>query len=169
MDHTPDPAANDGAGSPREHHHDVEVQVRRSPKYGRFMALGAALGAVVAWIVAWVMPPAVNAAGERVDTSPIIGLSIVVGFVLGGALGAVVALLIDRSLAKRAGTATAEQIDVSEADAPADAAPPAPHAPHAPVVEAEFEHHRSLDEPAAPPAPGETDEADDERDGPRGA
>ena len=75
------------------------------------------------------------------------------GFVLGAALGAVAALIADRVLSKRAHTATAEQLDVTETDASAPVAPP----PH--VVEAEFEHHATVDPQAGPSA--EADAAGD--------
>ena len=154
MDHTPDPAAApDGGRSHEERHHDVEVRVRRSPRYGVFMAIGALLGAVIAWIVSVSMPPGVSETGQRLDTTPVIGLVVVMGFVLGAALGAVAALIADRVLSKRAHTATAEQLDVTETDASASVAPP----PH--VVEAEFEHHATVDPQAGPSA--EADAAGD--------
>lgn len=115
MDPTPDPAAeNDGARSHEERRHEVEVRVRRVPKYDAFMAIGAVVGAVVAWLIAALQTPSVDEAGQRADTSGVIGLSIVVGFVLGAAAGGVAALLADRALSKRARTLTAEQTDVEQ-------------------------------------------------------
>ncbi|MCR8671722.1 hypothetical protein [Agrococcus sp. HG114] len=95
----------------------VDVTVRRSPKYGVFMGLGALLGAIGGWLFAASMPQALNEAGERVDTTPVIGLMLVVGFVAGGALGALVAIVLDRALAKRTTAMTAEHVEHVEADA----------------------------------------------------
>lgn len=103
----------------RTHRHDVEVRVRRAPKYGRFMAIGAVLGAVVAWLISVLQEPGVDEAGRPVDTTPVIGLIIVIGFVVGVAAGGLVALLVDRAARKRAQTLVAEQTDVE----PAAAAP----------------------------------------------
>lgn len=117
MSQTPEPAAeHDGAQPRAAHSHDVEVRVRRAPKYGVFMAIGAVVGALIAWLLAWFQPPAVNEAGERVDTLPVVGLAIVTGFVLGVAFGALVAVILDRVLAKRTQTVVAEQVDVDEVD-----------------------------------------------------
>lgn len=95
---------------------EVEVRVRRSPKYGPFMAIGAVLGAIVMWVVGLLMPPAVNEAGQRIDTLPVVGLAIVLGFAVGAGLGGLVAVLIDRRLAKRTSTLVAEQTDVDVQD-----------------------------------------------------
>ncbi|WAC67282.1 hypothetical protein OVA14_05965 [Agrococcus sp. SL85] len=94
--------------------HEVEVRVRRTPKYGVFMAIGALLGAVAAWLLAAAMGPGVDEAGQPVDTNPVIGLSVVVGFVVGAGIGGVVAVLVDRSLAKRSRTLVAEHVVVEE-------------------------------------------------------
>ena len=110
MTDAPDPTAPE-QGSVREE----VVRVRRSPKYGAFAAVGAALGAVAAWLVAQAFAGQhVNEAGQPVDTTPVIGLMIVVGFVAGGALGAVAALTADRALSRRSTTVTAERLVVGE-------------------------------------------------------
>lgn len=148
MEHTPDPAAApDGGGRHEQSRRDVEVRVRRSPKYGVFMALGALIGAILTWAVSVAVTPGLNEAGERVDTSPVVGLMIVVGFVAGAALGALVAVLIDRSLAKRTRSATAEQVDFVEADASADAGAQG-------TIEGAFEH---LEQPGGTEQPGATE------------
>ena len=108
------PAAHEpeqgGAGPAEGRSEDVEVRVRRSPKYGVFLAIGAVLGAVVAWVVGSLMPPGVDVEGRPVDTTPVIGLAIVGGFVVGAGIGGVVALLVDRSLRKRTRTMVAEHV-----------------------------------------------------------
>ncbi|WP_072314440.1 hypothetical protein [Agrococcus sp. Marseille-P2731] len=135
MEATPDPG-QDGERAPRERRHDVEVQVRRTPRYGTFIAIGAVLGAVAAWVTAMLMPPAVDELGRVVDTTAVIGLVIVAGFVVGAGLGGLVAVIIDRSLAKRSTTLVAEQTDVEEPDAPVEGEPLEDEAP---AVEAAFE------------------------------
>lgn len=113
MDQSPDPAAqHDGAQPAAQHHHDVEVRVRRSPKFGVFMLIGAVLGALIAWVVTSVQSPGVNEAGQPVDTTGVLGLAIVAGVVLGIGAGAIAALIVDRSLAKRSRMLVAEQTDV---------------------------------------------------------
>ncbi len=129
MDETPDPAASPEQGAaPQERRRDVEVRVRRAPKYGVFAAIGAVVGAVVAWLIAELQPPAVNEAGALVDTTAVIGLIVVVGFVLGGAAGGVAALIADRASAKRGRTLTAERVDVEAPPEPGTREPRASEA-----------------------------------------
>jgi hypothetical protein len=127
MDATPAPQPDDGrqqpsAASREETHEELRVTVRRSPKYGAFMAIGAVVGIVVAWILSSSVGPSVNEAGQLVDTTPVIGLMLVIGFVAGGVLGAIVAIVIDRSLAKGTRTVLAERMETREADAPPESA-----------------------------------------------
>lgn len=86
--------------------HQIEsAQLRRSPRYGVFLALGAGLGILVALVLTF-------AAGGAKDTSSMTGVSYtttqVFGFLclfaipIGMAVGASVALLLDRMLARRA-------------------------------------------------------------------
>ena len=151
MDAPHDPAPHDDA-------RDVEVQVRRSPKYGIFMAIGALVGILVAWAISSAMGPGVNAEGERVDTSPVVGLSLVVGFVVGGGLGGLVAILIDRRLSRRTRTLVAEHVVVDEV---VEAEPVEPE--HADAVEGSFEPvqrrdaNRDGDGPGAEPGDAGTD------------
>lgn len=147
MNTMPDPTADqDGGARSRERHHDVDVRVRRSPKFGVFMAIGAVIGAIVAWVVSAVQPPGVDVAGQPVDTSGVLGLAIVAGVVLGVGAGAVVALIVDRSLSKRGRMLVAEQTDTEPAEQPQAVASPAD------AGEASFE-------PLQPGAPAATDRA----------
>lgn len=112
MEHATDPAAEQsGADLPRSSSHDVDVRVRRAPKYGVFLLIGAIVGALVAWLLSAIQPPGVDDAGQPVDTTGVLGLALVSGVVLGVAAGAVVALIIDRALARRTRTMVAEQFD----------------------------------------------------------
>jgi len=86
------------------------VTVRRAPRYGRFITLGAALGAVVALILtfAFTGQPADPALGLEFDKGQVFGFLLLVCATLGAALGAVVALLIDRASARRVRSVTVE-------------------------------------------------------------
>ncbi|SFS08117.1 hypothetical protein SAMN04487783_1052 [Agrococcus baldri] len=166
MDQTPDPADQHDGGQPAaQRRHDVEVRVRRSPRFGVFMLLGAVVGALVAWLVSAVQAPGVDEAGQPVDTTGILGLAIVVGVVLGVGVGAVVALLVDRALAKRGRMLMAEQTDVEAPEQPQAAVAPSD------AGEASFEHlaHDEAAEPERRPLPGEPgDDQAQERDRPSG-
>ncbi|MCH1882043.1 hypothetical protein [Agrococcus sp. ARC_14] len=156
MDETPDPAAAHGEHARAERHQDVEVRVRRTPRYWRFIALGAVLGAVAMWVIGVSVPPGLDAQGQRVDTSPVIGLGIVIGFVVGAGLGGLVAVIIDRALVRRGQTLVAEQTDIEE-----------PEAPDAAVDESAADAGEAAFEPLEPAEPA-ADEPQ-ERDRPSGA
>ncbi|MGR0318992.1 hypothetical protein [Agromyces sp. ZXT2-3] len=79
------------------------VTVRRSPRYGSFLLLGAALGVLVALILTFAFPE-----NAQFDRGQVFGFLLLWCGAGGLALGGVVALVIDRVLAKRRGTAVAE-------------------------------------------------------------
>lgn len=81
----------------REEH----VTIRRSPRYGVFMGLGAVLGALIGWAVSFFTEPGLAPDGTRVDTTPVIGLMVVVGFTVGAALGGLVAVLLDVTIGRK--------------------------------------------------------------------
>ncbi|WP_242609629.1 hypothetical protein [Agromyces ramosus] len=83
---------------------DDVVTVRRAPRYGRFITLGALLGAVVALIVTFAFSgqPAQPELELGFDRGQVFGFLLLLCATIGAALGAVVALLIDRGSAKRA-------------------------------------------------------------------
>ncbi|MGC5076684.1 hypothetical protein [Agrococcus sp. DT81.2] len=130
MDATPDQAPQDdgavpaggavpptGASPSQQSHEELRVTVRRSPKYGVFTAIGALVGIVAAWILTSSVGPSADATGQQVDTTPVIGLMLVVGFVVGGVLGAIVAIIVDRSLSRGTRTVLAERIETRDAEA----------------------------------------------------
>ena len=91
--------------------HTEDVQVRRSPKYGTFMALGAGLGVVIGVVLAVTQPAMAEYSIEQ-----IIGyLALMLGAV-GLAVGAAVALLLDRILSKSAHTVSAQRTVVESSD-----------------------------------------------------
>lgn len=93
-------------GAPEHLETDVTsdaVTVRRAPRYGRFLMLGGALGAVVALILTVTFPD-----NPEFDKGQVFGFLLLACGAIGVALGALVALLLDRALEKRAGSAVAE-------------------------------------------------------------
>ncbi|WP_448811466.1 potassium transporter Trk [Agromyces bauzanensis] len=85
------------------------VMVRRSPRYGRFITLGALVGAVVALILTFTFSGQ-PAEGQLVqfDKGQVFGFLLLFCGVVGAGLGAIVALIIDRALARRSTAAIAE-------------------------------------------------------------
>ncbi|WP_430647284.1 hypothetical protein [Agromyces sp. GXS1127] len=79
------------------------VTVRRSPRYGSFLLLGAALGVLVALVLTFAFPE-----NPDFDRGQVFGFLLLWCGAGGLALGGAAALVIDRVLAKRRGTAVAE-------------------------------------------------------------
>lgn len=105
---TPEPSAAAGVdGTPAELETDQTsdtVTVRRAPRYGRFITLGAILGAVAALILTFAFSGEPTIEGELIefDKGQVFGFLLLICATIGVALGALVALLIDRSTARRA-------------------------------------------------------------------
>jgi len=87
------------------------VTVRRAPRYSRFMTLGALVGAVVALILTMSFP-----ANDEFDRGQVFGFLLLACAAIGLALGALVALLIDRATARRAKTVTVEHETIHPVD-----------------------------------------------------
>ena len=96
---------------------ETEVRVRRSPRYFRFMLTGAILFAIVALILTFSFPE-----NPTYDRGSVFGFLLAVCVVIGVAIGAVVALILDRVTARRARAVQADRIDVR---IPETEAPPA--------------------------------------------
>lgn len=78
------------------------VTVRRAPKYGRFMTLGAGLGAIVALVLTLAFTPAESEiVPVGFDGGQVFGFLLLICASIGVALGALIALAFDRSMAKR--------------------------------------------------------------------
>jgi uncharacterized membrane protein len=90
----------------------AEVRVRRSPRYFRFMVTGAVLFAIVALILTFSFPE-----NPTYDRGSVFGFLLAIGVTVGVALGAVVALVLDRTTARRARSVQADRIDVRSAPA----------------------------------------------------
>lgn len=111
-----------------------EVEVRRSPRYGRFLVLGALLGALLAGVLTVAFPP--NPDVSQLRVFGFLALFCVPAGCL--ALG-LFAIIADWALGKRTGRATAVH-EVFEAPRHASAAP-------------ELEGAPELADPAGPTAP----------------
>ena len=117
----PDPMAGGTSGIPAEPvETDVTsdtVTVRRAPRYGRFILLGVILGAIVALILTFAFTGE-PVEGELVqfDKGQVFGFLLLLCGTIGAALGAVVALLIDRSSARRARSVAVEHESTRRVD-----------------------------------------------------
>ncbi|MDY0947121.1 hypothetical protein SOM11_14075 [Frigoribacterium sp. CFBP9039] len=92
--------------------HD-EVTVRRAPKYPVFLIMGALAGVIVSLIVTSLFP---FQEGEGVAST--YGYFSLWGLTFGGAIGSLVAIIVDRVSVRRAKSVTAER---SRVDAPDEA------------------------------------------------
>lgn len=101
---------------------EAAVRVQRSPRYFRFMITGAVVFAVVALILTYAFPE-----NPTYDRGAVFGFLLAICATVGVALGALVALLIDRAATRRARTVQADRIDVrlpdSETDSPSGSEP----------------------------------------------
>lgn len=99
-----------------------EVVVRRSPRYGAFMIAGAVLGAIVAFVLSFAFAPTEAQLAERLqddftyDQGQVFGFLLLGGVAFGVALGALVALLVDRAMSRRATRAVAEHDETHRVD-----------------------------------------------------
>lgn len=82
----------------------MAVQVRRSPRFAVFCALGAVLGALVALILTFTFDGWTEKSpdtGIVYTQMQVFGFLVLPGIVIGVVVGGVVALLIDRFLSRR--------------------------------------------------------------------
>lgn len=94
------------------------VTVRRAPRYGRFIVLGAIVGALVALILTFAFSG--QAAGDQFglgfDKGQVFGFLLLLCGTIGAALGAVAALLFDRSSERHVRSMTAEHESTHHVD-----------------------------------------------------
>lgn len=94
------------------------VTVRRAPRYGRFITLGALVGAVVALILTFAFSGEPTVEGELLefDRGQVFGFLLLLCATVGAALGAIAALIIDRATARRARSVTVVHESTHRAD-----------------------------------------------------
>lgn len=120
----------------------VDVTVRRSPRYSVFVALGVIVGFIIAGILAF-LPVDTSSLTQEYSRAAVLGILMAFLGIVGGFLGAFVALIIDRASVKNAKTYTvnAKYEKVTEprgtSDAPeASGTSDEQDAPNAPKTEA---------------------------------
>ncbi|HWU47034.1 MAG TPA: hypothetical protein VN133_09795 [Humibacter sp.] len=94
------------------------VRVRRSPRYARFMIVGAVFFVIVAFVLTYSLPQ-----GQGYDRNAVFGYLALVAIAVGLGLGAVVALAFDRRSSRRAATVAADRVGVHSPEAEADGGP----------------------------------------------
>lgn len=96
----------------------VEARVRRSPRYGVFLVLGAAVGVFVAMILTFSFhgtdEPAVN--GALYSPGQVFGFLSLIGVAAGLLVGGLVAIVLDRVVGRRQRTVTLDRevVDLPE-------------------------------------------------------
>jgi len=101
--------------------HRIETaRVRRSPRYAMFLVAGAVLGVVVALVLTFAFGPAGSSPSTQVvySSAQVFGFLALVCITIGLAVGGGVALVIDRSLSRRAREVRIdhERVEVVDAD-----------------------------------------------------
>ncbi|SBS72947.1 conserved hypothetical protein [uncultured Microbacterium sp.] len=83
--------------------HIETARLRRSPRYGAFLAAGAALGLLVALVLTFAFDgtSTTSDAGVTYSTGQVFGFLILVCIPIGMAIGITVALILDRRLSRR--------------------------------------------------------------------
>lgn len=88
---------------------EQKVRVRRSPRYARFMIVGAVFFVLVAFVLTYSLPE-----GAGYDRNGVFAYMALVAIAVGVTLGAVLALLLDRRATRRAPTVAADRVGVHE-------------------------------------------------------
>ncbi|WP_298118318.1 hypothetical protein [uncultured Aurantimicrobium sp.] len=86
-----------------------QVTVRRSPKYLTFMVMGIILGILAALILTFALPNE-----SEFTLTQIFGFMLLITGTVGGTLGLVFALIVDRYFSRHVTQATAEKIAVTK-------------------------------------------------------
>ena len=131
QDTGPEAAQSEPAQSePAESTVETEVTVRRIPRYPRFLIIGAGLGAVATFILTASFP-----SDSQVGFGALFGYFLLFGVPAGAVIGAVVAILLDIGLTRRARTVMAEHTTVDPL--PYDDEPTAAEAAESPELPGE--------------------------------
>lgn len=140
------------------------VVVHRAPKIWGFLGLGAILGVVATLVLTLAFRPADGGATVTEDGTEF-GLTQVFGFLLvcliplGAALGALVAIVLDRVMSRRAVEVDVERIDVAAPSAPTDARDPSDVRDPSGIPDPSAPPATSISDPTAPPTTPNEDTA----------
>jgi ATP/ADP translocase len=88
------------------------VTVRRSPRYLRFFILGLIVGVIAALVLTVVFP-----IDAQYTVLQVFGFMLLISLSIGGALGLVVAIILDRTVGKRTITTQATRETVGNPEA----------------------------------------------------
>ena len=88
------------------------VTVRRSPRYLRFFILGLILGVIAALVLTVAFP-----VDAQYTVLQVFGFMLLISLSIGGALGLVVAIILDRTVGKRTITTQATRETVGNPEA----------------------------------------------------
>ncbi|MBF4463046.1 MULTISPECIES: hypothetical protein [unclassified Rathayibacter] len=91
--------------SPRSEVTREEVDVRRSPRVWRILALGAGVGAIAAFVLTFALPET-----EGFSRGQVFGFNLLLFVTLFGALAALVVVVLDRLVGRRVVRVTAERV-----------------------------------------------------------
>ena len=86
-----------------------QVTVRRSPKFQTFKVVGIMVGIVIALILTFALPN-----DSQFTLTQIFGFLLLFTGTIGGTLGLVFALIVDRYFSRHVKSATAEKISVTK-------------------------------------------------------
>ena len=89
----------------------ANVTVQRSPRYLRFFFVGIALGVIVALILTFSFP-----ADPQFSQTQVFGFLVIFTATIGGVLGLVFALVVDRVYSRHVITTTAERTSVNDSN-----------------------------------------------------
>ena len=107
----PDPEVDNGAEpgpqEPSRSTVETEVTMRRIPRYSRFLIIGAGLGAVATFILTASFP-----SDPKVGFGALFGYFLIFGVPAGVVIGALIAIVLDTVLKRRARNVMAEHTTV---------------------------------------------------------
>jgi hypothetical protein len=151
-DQTDQPPAEPQRSGPARTTESIDsVSVRRAPRYYRFMAVGFAVGLLATIILTFAFPEQEDF--NRLQVFGFVGVFLVALFV---AVGAIVAIALDRASRKRSRTVDAERIEEHEDHGPIEVADFVQIADAPPSTPAPAPAPASAD---APPAPSEPEDS----------
>lgn len=95
-----------------------EARVRRVPKYGVFLVLGGAIGALAAAILTFAFDGTAEASeiGVTYSSGQVFGFLLLFCVTAGVALGAIVALILEKTVGRRSHLVTIERERIVAAD-----------------------------------------------------